>query len=140
MQGFRTKIFLTQTDSFSAREARDLCGKEDQWKVNYNISESGHDARVSLWTGKAMAHKANVTTSKSYNTQSDYRFDMKTFTELKNAQTVTLAYDGFNPHPPTLMYLKPYFLDVNKNYFQQLRDGELGGDLSGKSKAKGSAA
>lgn len=125
LQGFRTKIFLTQTDGFSAREARDLCGKEDQWKVNYNISESGHDARVSLWTGKAMAHKANVTTSKSYNTQSDYRFDIKTFTELKNAQTVTLAYDGFNPHPPTLMYLKPYFLDVNKNYFKQLKDGEL---------------
>ena len=31
--------------------------------MNYNISESGHDARVSLWTGKAIAHKANVTTS-----------------------------------------------------------------------------
>lgn len=140
LQGFRTKIFLTQTDSFSAREARDLCGKEDQWKVNYNISESGHDARVSLWTGKAMAHKANVTTSKSYNTQSDYRFDMKIFTELKNAQTVTLAYDGFNPHPPTLMYLKPYFLDANKSYFKQLKDGELEGDLSGKPAEKGSAA
>jgi hypothetical protein len=140
LQGFRTKIFLSQTDSFSAREASDLCGKEDQWKVNYNISESGHDARVSLWTGKAMAHKANVTTSKSYNTQSDYRFDMKTFTELKNAQTVTLAYDGFNPHPPRLCYLKPYFLDVNKSYFRQLKDGELEGDLKPKAVEKGSAA
>lgn len=138
LQGFRTKIFLTQTDSFSAREARDLSGKEDQWKVNYNISESGHDARVSLWTGKAMAHKANVTTSKSYNTQSDYRFDMRTFTELKNAQTITLAYDGFNPHPPALMYLKPYFLDVNKSYFQQLKDGELEGDLK-RNEAQGGA-
>jgi hypothetical protein len=37
-----------------------LIGKEDQWKVTYNISESGHDARMSLWTGKAKAHKANV--------------------------------------------------------------------------------
>ena len=129
LQAFRTKIFLTQTDGFSAKNASELCGKEDQWKVNYNIAESGHDARVSLWTGKAMAHKANVTTSKSYNTQSDFRFDLKTFTELKNAQTVTLAYDGFNPHPPTLMYLKPYFLDPNKSYFQQLKEGELGGDL-----------
>ncbi len=138
LQSFRTKIFLTQTDGFSAKEASDLCGKEDQWKVNYNISESGHDARVSLWTGKAMAHKANVTTSKSYNTQSDFRFDMKTFTELKNAQTVTLAYDGFNPHPPALMYLKPYFLDVNKSYFKQLKDGELEGDLRAKPAEKGS--
>src|SRR5579863_1150899 len=125
LQSFRTKIFLTQTDGFSAKTASELCGKEDQWKVNYNISESGHDARVSLWTGKSVAHKANVTTSKSYNTQSDARFDFKTFTEMKNAQSVILAYDGLNPLPPTFMYLKPYFNDVNKSYFRQLADGEL---------------
>ena len=124
-QTFRTKIFLALSDEFSAKIASELCGREDQWKVNYNISESGHDARVSLWTGKAIAHKANVTTSKSYNTQSDFRFDFKTFTEMKNAQSVTLAYDGLNPLPPTFMYLKPYFNNVNKSYFRQLGDGEL---------------
>ena len=80
--------------------------------------------------GKAVAHKANVTTSKSYNTQSDFRFDFKTFTELKNAQTMTLAYDGLNPLPPTLMYLKPCYQDVNKTYFRQLEDGELMGTAS----------
>src|SRR5438552_4411266 len=30
-------------------------------------------------------------------TQTDSRFDMKTFTELKNAQSITIAYDGLNP-------------------------------------------
>ena len=124
-QTFRTKIFLTLSDELSAKIASELCGKEDQWKVNYNISESGHDARVSLWTGKAIAHKANVTTSKSYNTLSDFRFDFKTFTELKNAQAVVLAYDGLNPLPPSFMYLKPYYNHVNKSYFRQLADGEL---------------
>ncbi len=125
LQTFRTKIFLALSDEFSAKVASELCGKEDQWKVNYNISESGHDARVSLWTGKALAHKANVTTSKSYNTLNDFRFDFKTFTELKNAQSVALVYDGLNPLPPTFMYLKPYYNDVNKSYFRQLADGEL---------------
>jgi TraM recognition site of TraD and TraG len=125
LQTFRTKIFLALSDEFSAKIASDLCGKEDQWKVNYNISESGHDARVSLWTGKALAQKANVTTSKSYNTLNDFRFDFKTFTELKNAQSVALVYDGLNPLPPTFMYLKPYYNDVNKSYFRQLADGEL---------------
>jgi len=125
LQTFRTKIFLALSDEFSAKIASELCGKEDRWKVNYNISESGHDARVSLWTGKALAHKANVTTSKSYNTLSDFRFDFKTFTELKNAQSVALVYDGLNPLPPTFMYLKPYYNDVNKSYFRQLADGEL---------------
>jgi hypothetical protein len=125
LQTFRTKIFLSLSDEFSARIASELCGKEDQWKVNYNISESGHDARVSLWTGKAIAHKANVTASKSYNTQSDFRFDFKTFTEMKNAQAVVLPYDGLNPLPPMFMYLKPYYNQVNKSYFRQLAEGEL---------------
>ena len=125
LQTFRTKIFLALSDDFSARTASELCGREDRLKVSYNISESGHDARVSLLTGKALAHRANVTASKSYNTQSDFRFDMKTFTELKNAQSVTIAYDGFNPMPPMFCYLKPYFNDVNKSYFRQVADGEL---------------
>ena len=97
LQTFRTKIFLALSDDFSARTASELCGREDQLKVSYNLSESGHDARVSLLTGKALSHKANITASKSYNTQTDFRFDMKTFTELSNAQSVIVAYDGLNP-------------------------------------------
>jgi len=125
LQTFRTKIFLALSDDFSAKTASELCGREDQLKVSYNLSESGHDARVSLLTGKAVSHKANITASKSYNTQSDYRFDVKTFTELRNAQSITVAYDGFNPLPPTFCYLKPYYNDPNKSYFRQLADGQL---------------
>ncbi|MGA8221992.1 MAG: type IV secretion system DNA-binding domain-containing protein [Candidatus Acidiferrales bacterium] len=125
LQTFRTKIFLALSDDFSARTASELCGREDKLKVSYNLSESGHDSRVSLLTGKAVSHKANITASKSYNTQSDYRFDMKTFTELRNAQSVTIAYDGLNPMPPMFCYLKPYFNDPNKSYFKQLAEGGL---------------
>ena len=49
----------------------------------------------------------------------------KDFMELRNAQSVTIAYDGTNPMPPTFCYLKPYYNDVNKSYFRQLADGEL---------------
>ena len=125
LQTFRTKIFLALSDDFSARSASELCGREDKLKVSYNLSESSHDARVSLITGKAVSQKANITASKSYNTQTDYRFDMKTFTELRNAQSVTIAYDGFNPMPPMFCYLKPYFNDPNKSYFRQVADREL---------------
>ena len=41
---------------------------------------------MSLLTGKALSHRANITPSKTYNTQTDYRFDMKTFMELRNAR------------------------------------------------------
>jgi hypothetical protein len=125
LQTFRTKIFLALSDDFSARTASDLCGREDRFKVSYNLSESGHDARVSLLTGKALSHRANITTSKSYSTQTDYRFDMKTFMELRNAQAIAIAYDGSNPHPPTFCYLKPYYNDPNKSYFNQVAEGAL---------------
>jgi hypothetical protein len=125
LQTFRTKIFLSLSDDFSARTASELCGREDRLKASYNLSESGHDARVSLLTGKAMSHKANITASKSYSPHHDLRFDVKDFMELRNAQSVTIAYDGTNPMPPMFCYLKPYYNDVNKSYFRQLADGEL---------------
>ena len=125
LQTFRTKIFLALSDDFSARIASQLCGREDKFKLSYNVAETGHDTRVSFVTGKAIANRANITTSKSYVQQSDYRFDMKTFTELRNAQSVTMAYDGLNPIPPMFCYLKPYYNDPNKSYFHQLANGEL---------------
>ena len=125
MQTFRTKIFLALSDDFSAKIASELCGKEDQLKIGYNLSETGHDTHVSLLTGKAQSNRANLTTAKTYYQQSDYRFDMKTFTELRNAQSITVAYDGLNPMPPMFCYLKPYFNDPNKSYFRQAADGEL---------------
>ena len=121
----RTKIFLALSDDFSARIASELCGKEDQLKISYNLSETGHDTHVSFLTGNAQSNRANLTTSKTYYQQSDYRFDMKTFTELRNAQSVTIAYDGLDPMPPMFCYLKPYFNDPNKSYFRQAADGEL---------------
>jgi hypothetical protein len=125
LQTFRTKIFLALSDDFSAHTASVLCGREDQLKVSYSLSESGHDTRVSWLTGKALSHKANLIASKSYNTQTDYRFDMKTFTELRNAQSVTIAYDGLNSSPPMFCYLKPYYNDPNQSYFEQLARGAL---------------
>jgi hypothetical protein len=118
LQTFRTKIFLALSDDFSAKIASELCGQDEKWRVNYNISESGHDSRVSYLAGKPLADKAHISTSKTYSQQRDYRFDMKTFTELRNAQSVTLAYDGLDPLPPMFCYLKPYFNDVDKSYFQ----------------------
>lgn len=125
LQTFRTKIFLALSDDFSAQTASELCGREDRLKVSYNFSESGHDARVSFLSGKAISNRANVTASKSYNTRTDYRFDMKTFTELKNAQSIAITYDGLNPMPPMFCYLKPYYNDVNRSYFEQLASGEI---------------
>ncbi len=60
LQTFRTKIFLTLSDDFSARTASELCGKEEQLKPSYTISENGQDAGVSILTGRATAHRRDL--------------------------------------------------------------------------------
>jgi len=41
VQTFRTKVFLALADDFTAKAASDLCGKDDQLKANYTLSEQG---------------------------------------------------------------------------------------------------
>jgi hypothetical protein len=125
LQTFRTKIFLALSDDFSAKTASEMCGKEEQLKLNYSLSEHGQDAGVSVLTGLATAHRATVGASKGYSVQRDFVFEPKIFAELKNAQAIVLAYDGLNPRPPSYCYLKPYFLDKNTTYFEQLAKGEI---------------
>lgn len=125
LQTFRTKIFLSLSDDFSAEIASRLCGKEEMLKPSYSLSENGQDAAVSMLTGLASSHKATLSTSKSYATHLLPIFEPKVFTELKNAQSIVLAYDGLNPLPPTYCYLKPYHLAKNRTYFEQLAQGAL---------------
>ena len=125
VQTFRTKIFLSLSDDFSAKCASELCGKEEQLKPHYSLSENGQDAGVSVLTGRAAAHKTTLSASKGYNVQRDFIFEPKIFSELKNAQAIVLAYDGFDPRAPTYCYLKPYYLDANRSYFEQVAAGEV---------------
>lgn len=120
LQTFRTKLFLSLSDDFSAKTASDLCGRDEQLVPSYSISESGHDVRVSTLTGRALAHKAGVTVNKNYALTFRPIFEPKQFMELRNAQCIALAYDGVNPLPPQLCYLKPYYLDPDISYFEQL--------------------
>jgi hypothetical protein len=80
------------------------------------------DAGVSTLTGSAIAHRATLSTTKGYSVQRDFTFEPKVFSELKNAQA---NYDGLNPHPPSFCYLKPYYLDQNISYFEQLAKGAI---------------
>ncbi|HEX5234509.1 MAG TPA: TraM recognition domain-containing protein [Silvibacterium sp.] len=125
LQTFRTKIFLALSDDFSTRFASELCGREDKPFVTYNISESGQDSKLSLLTGKTVSDRGSISASKSYSVRLDYRFSQKFLAELANAQAVVLPYDGLNPMEATLCYLKPYYLDPNVSYFDQIARGLL---------------
>lgn len=125
LQTFRTKVFLALADDFSAKTASELCGKEEQLKPNFTLSEHGQDAGVSILTGRAAAHKSSIGATKGYSVQRDFVFEAKVFAELKNAQSIVLAYDGASPFPPTYCYLKPHYLDPNVSYFEHVRRGDL---------------
>ena len=125
LQTFRTKIFLSLSDDATAKIASELCGREEQMSPNYSISESGQDVRVSTLTGRALAHKAGMSVNKSFSMAWRPVFEAKVFMELKNAQSIVLAYDGVNPLPAQLCYLKPYYLDPNVSYFEQLAKGQI---------------
>lgn len=125
LQTFRTKIFLTLSDDFSQKIASEFCGKEDKKKVNINISESSQNAKVSWFSSNAYSDKSTVSTSKSINVQRDFVFDVNVFAQLKNAQSIIIPYDGINSLPPCYCYLKPYYLDPNISYFEQIEKGML---------------
>jgi hypothetical protein len=120
LQTMRTKVFLTLSDDFSAKIASDLCGREDHLKPHYSVSENGQDARVSMLTGLAAAHRASVSATKTYQPHRECVFEPKAFTELRNAQAIVLAYDGTDPQPAQRCYLKPHYLDPNVSYFDQV--------------------
>jgi hypothetical protein len=125
LQGFRTKVFLTLSDDFSARIAADLCGKAERLKPSYTLTEGGQDAGVSILTGRAGARRSTVSATKSFNLHTEYVFLPKVFGELQNAQAIVLPYDGLNPFPPTFCYLKPHYLAVQTSYFDHVANGAL---------------
>ena len=121
LQAFRTKVFLTTSDPETARYATELCGKEDRTRIGYTFSETSTNANVGWLSGRTSASKGSVAAVKQYQKQKEPVFEEKVFFDLKNAQSIVVAFDGLSPLPPTYCYLKPDFLPVAMNWFDQER-------------------
>ena len=125
LQTFRTKIFLSLRTISPRRQRATSADAKTSSKSATASRKAGTTPRSVGSPARPLSHKANIVASKSYNTQSDYRFDMKTFMELRNAQSVILAYDGINPTPPMFCYLKPYYNDPNDSTLFSSHEGKL---------------
>jgi hypothetical protein len=123
LQAFRTKVFLTTTDPETARYASELCGKADRTRISYTVSESSTNANVGWLSGRTSSSKGSVSASKQYQKHKEPLFEEKVFFDLKNAQSVVVAFDGVSPLPPTYCYLKPDFLPVTMSWFEQEQIG-----------------
>jgi type IV secretory pathway VirB2 component (pilin) len=119
LQAIRTKVFLTTSDPQTARYASELCGKADRTRISYTVSESSTNANVGWLSGRTSSSKGSVSASKQYQKHKEPLFEEKVFFDLKNAQSVVVAFDGVSPLPPTYCYLKPDFLPVQMTWFEQ---------------------
>jgi hypothetical protein len=123
LQAFRTKVFLTTSDPETARYASELCGKADRTRISYTVSESSTNANVGLLSGRTSSSKGSVSASKQYQKHKEPLFEEKVFFDLKNAQSIVVAFDGISPLPPTYCYLKPDFLPNHLSWFEQEQIG-----------------
>jgi TraM recognition site of TraD and TraG len=121
LQALRNKVFLTTTDPETARYASELCGKADRTRISYTVSESSTNANVSWLSGRTSSSKGSVSASKSYQKHKEPLFEEKVFFDLKNAQSVVVAFDGISPLAPTYCYLKPDFMPATMSWFDQER-------------------
>jgi hypothetical protein len=121
LQAFRTKVFLSTSDPDTARYGSELCGKADKTRVSYTVSESSSNANVGWLSGRTSSSKGSVSASKQYQKHKEPLFEENVFFDLKNAQSVIVAFDGISPLPPTYCYLKPDFLPVTMTWFDQER-------------------
>jgi len=119
LQALRNKVFLTTTDPETARYASELCGKADRTRISYTVSESSTNANVGWVSGRTSSSKGSVSASKQYQKHAEPLFEEKVFFDLKNAQSVVVAFDGVSPLRPTYCYLKPDFLPVTMSWFDQ---------------------
>jgi hypothetical protein len=119
LQAFRTKVFLTTSDLDTARFASELCGKADRTRISYTVSESSANANVGWLSGRTSSSKGSVSASKQYQKHKEPLLEEKAFFELKNAQSIVVAFDGVSPLPATYCYLKPEFLPVTMTWFEQ---------------------
>ena len=121
LQAFRTKVFLSTSDPDTARYASELCGKADKTRISYTVSESSSNANVGWLSGRTSSSKGSVSASKQYQKHKEPLFEENVFFDLKNAQSVIVAFDGISPLPPTYCYLKPDFLPIDMTWFDQER-------------------
>ena len=121
LQAFRTKVFLSTSDPDTARYASELCGKADKTRISYTVSESSSNANVGWLSGRTSSSKGSVSASKQYQKHKEPLFEENVFFDLKNAQSVIVAFDGISPLPPTYCYLKPDFLPITMTWFDQER-------------------
>lgn len=122
---FRNKILMGQEDQRTAHEQAEFIGKVDKIKVNRSLSESGSQSSFSLLSGSLLSDQSAVSESTSYTVTREFEFDEREIMSLKTFQAIARIFTGSEVLTPRKVYLKPYWLDPNASFFDQVRSGKL---------------
>ena len=125
VQSLRTRVFLSLSDSESAKLAAEMCGRVQRMKPSYTLTESGGRSAVSWIRGGLAAAKGSVGVSKSYKQEREALFEATVFQHLDTCQAIAQPFDGRKALTARRVYLKPHFLPRQRGYFEAVRRGEL---------------
>jgi hypothetical protein len=119
LAAFATTLILRQKDLFTAEIVSKMIGRVDAFKEHYGFTEGGHDAKVSLVTGRTTAPRSSINMSHSYNLTREFLKEPKDIMELPRGVAVVLANNGEEQLPPSYCYLKPFGEDPNVSYWSK---------------------
>ena len=124
----RTKVFLSQEGPESQKMCAELCGKATYWKKTVTESEAGRQSSVNYATGGLAHEEVAVSKTVAYAEHDEYLFKPHDFRNLPQFVCVTSAFDGSVKLKPSVVYMKPVFVDgegnVTERHYETWFSGE----------------
>jgi hypothetical protein len=107
----RTKVFLSQEGPESQKICADLCGKETTYKKTITESEAGRQSSVNYAAGGLAHEEVAVSKTVAYAEHDEYIFRPHEFKSLPAFIGIVSAFDGSVKLKPSVVYMKPLFVD-----------------------------
>ena len=124
-----TKVWLGLEDTGTALAAAELCGRVERLKESVSVSEGAHQAAFSFMDGRSVTEgPSSNTASASWSPRLEYLFPPSFFTGgLATFQAVAKVFDGVQPLPPWVVYLKRLDQDRSRSWFEKphAQDGTM---------------
>ena len=118
LANLRTKIWLCAEDTFTARQAADLCGEVERAKVTRSRTDSARRSDYSFLDDEILSADAgSVGESTNLSFRREHLFPPRSFTSLRLNQAIVKMFDGEQVHDPTYLYLKPIYGDPDASWF-----------------------
>ena len=119
---FRNKLFLSTDDDRSAKYYSDLCGQTWTDVENISYSEGSNNANIDVIHNQVSTEKTSFNKSIQKSQQLRSTFNYTNFQHLQTLQGIFTGFDGIRKIMPQYVYVKPAWVDWNKDYFTYIEE------------------